>query len=576
MIRIPAALLLFVAPITGPAQTAETQSPVLLSDLVNVSQADSMAARRAAVRAQRRFELTRRHTMLVQYVGSDHVCDARIGRYCQWNDDDARMPKDPSAVDDARMSLIQALERAGAQSPNDGWITGQLVRYLIEARRDSAAVSAANSCNGLDWWCHGLRGLALHEARASMSADSAFALALETMPAAERCRWTDISVLLTPPQRKRYGKLGCGRNEAVVARIWWLADPLHSIPGNQRQAEHYARHMMNQLLQSGPTGYGTSWGSDLRELVVRYGWVRVWTRPNATATDPFSSSQSGHEATPTNHFFPEVSRLDSLTSIGDSGWSVRSRPSPERYSFGLAPKFSQLDPQIALFRRGDSALVVAAYNISRDTTWADTAVSAALSLSRDPSTPPQIIGPHPHNGWSSGFFDGTPHLLSLELFNFTSGRAAFHREVVSLPKVGLNEISVSDLLLFDPSSAEGDDPNHLFPKALGSLSVSREEKVGLYWEMYGLARADSALPVSLTLTRTGEGALTRIARSMGLGSASTPMTIRWRETPSGVPVITRSVSLDVSRIPRGRYVLRMEVRPAGRASVSTSRVIQLR
>ncbi|HVF40419.1 MAG TPA: hypothetical protein VM939_10995 [Gemmatimonadaceae bacterium] len=577
MIRIFPALFLIGAPIAGVAQSAERQSAPLLENSRHVVQrADSVAARRAAMSAQRRFEQTRRHTMRVQYTGNDHVCDARIGRYCQWNDDNAVLPDDPAPVNKARQALLDALERVAALSPNDGWITGQRVRYLIEARRDTAAVMVAQSCTGAAWWCHGLRGLALHEAKAGTSADSAFALALASMPAAERCRWTDITVLLTPAQRKRYGKIGCGRNDALVSRIWWLADPLHSIPGNQRQAEHYSRHMMNLLLESGPTGYGTSWANDLRELVVRYGWVRVWTRPTATSTDPFANSNSGHEASPSGRFLPDVARLDSLTSIGDSGWSVRARPSVERYSLALAPRFTQIDAQIARFRRGDSALVVAAYDVSQDTTWAAATISAALVLSRDASAAAQIVGPRTQTTWSTAFFDGSPHLLSLEVFDFAKGRGAFHREVVSLPKATENQVTVSDLLLFDPTSVQGDDTDDLFPKALGSLSVPRSRKLGLYWEIYGLARADSALPLSLTLTRTGEGALSRLARSIGLGAASTPMTIRWRESPGAGAVTSRSVSLDLERIPRGKYVLRMELKPAGRQAVATSRVIQLR
>jgi len=563
------------APLAAVAQSTQP-TPLLPASRSGVTPADSVAARRAAVRAQRQFELSRRHTMRVQYIGSGQTCDARIGRFCQWNDDNATLPRDPDAVHDARRTLIDALERAAIRSPNDGWITGQRVRYLIEAGRNAEAVSAADSCNGIDWWCHGLRGLALHELPASMSSDSAFVMALASMPPSERCRWTDLSALLTPAQRKRYGKVGCSSNEPLLATVWWLADPLHSIPGNQRQAEHYARHMMNLLLEGSPTGYGTTWGNDLRELVIRYGWVRVWTRQSSTSTDPFSTSSSGHEATPSYHFLPDAPRLDSLTALGDSAWSVRARPSAERYSPGLVPRFSQLVPQVAVFRRGDSAMVLAAYDISGDTSWTDSTTDAALVLTRDASTRLQGIGPGRQYGWTNAFFDGSPHLLSLELFDLKKGRAAFHRTVVSLPPKKAGEVSVSDLLLFDPASLRGGPNPEAFPKALGSLSVLRRQPLGLYWEMYGLARADSALPVSLTLTRTGDGALKRFVRSIGLGAASTPLTIAWRDFPSEGAVITRSVSLDLSQVPRGRYVLRMEIKPPGRSVVSTSRLIQLR
>ena len=105
--------------------------------------------------------------------------------------------------------------------------------------------------------------------------------------------------------------------------------------------------------------------------------------------------------------------------------------------------------------------------------------------------------------------------------------------------------------------------------ALGSNTVKRG-KVGIYWETYGLARSDSAQPVSLTLTRVQVGTLRRIGESIGLASKSSPLTIRWNQVSRGDEIAARSVVLDLSLIPRGKYLLRID---AGAAS--SSKVVEI-
>ena len=524
---------------------------------------DSIDARKRALRAQTRFEQVRRNNLPLRFTGAGNVCDARIGRFCQWNDEDPSTPKEPKPIREARDALLAILDSTAARSPTDDWIVGQRLRYLVEAGRDTAALQAAKECAGTPWWCDALKGLALHEIGDDAASDSAFKSALRGMPDAERCRWTDISILLDDAQRKRYGKVGCGKREDLAARIWWLADPFLAIPGNDRETEHYARQTMSMILDGTRAGYNIRWGDDLRQLLVRYGWSRFWTMSPGPTADPHEGQISGHEAAPNYHFFPESLKIDSVTDIGDSTWNLHNQYSAERYSPKIATAFADLAPQVALFRRGDSVQVIAAYDVSRDTALAGPAVHSGLVLARDERDKPLISLSTLPRGWHSLTIDATPHVLSLETWNPEKRHGARLRRGLLLAPRKPNSVDVSDILLFDAFAPEATDLPSILPHALGSMTVDGSRKLGLYWEMYGLARADSALPVSLTLTKFNEGILRKLAQSIGLGTRSTPLSIAWHETPALGGVATRSVVLDLSLIPRGHYRLKLELTPAG-------------
>jgi hypothetical protein len=559
---IVGALLAFVAH-SAPAFSQSTRA-----------RADSVDTRKRALRMQTWFERVRHMNLPVRFSGGAPPCDAYIGRFCQWNDDSPRVPKEPDPIREGRDRLLRALDSAAARSPGDDWIAGQRIRYLVEAGRDSDAVQAARSCAATRWWCDALTGLALHELGDYAASDSAFHDALEAMPSAERCRWTDVSILLDDAQRKRYGKVGCGRNEALAQHLWWLADPFLAIPGNDRETEHYSRHVMSRILDGTIAGYAVQWGDDLRQLVVRYGWSRYWSRAPGTAWEPYSGQVSGHEATPNYHFFPASAKVFSPREIGDATWDFNDRLSVERYSPAVATTFGGLDAQLVFFRRGDSVQVVAAYDLTPDTALAGPAAHTALVIQRDERALPLISESIERRGWYSVTIDSVPRLLSLETWNADRKRGGRIRRGISLPPLHPGEVAVSDLLLFDAASGDGGSLTSILPLALGNLTIEGTRKLGLYWETYGLARPDSALPVSLTLSRVSTG-LRKLAEAIGLGKNNTPMSIAWRETPTLGGVATRSVVLDLSLIPRGRYRLKLELTPRAGPPISSTRIIEI-
>lgn len=539
------------------------------------SPSDSVDARKKATRKLTWFENVRRSNLPVSFGDAIGPCDARIGRFCQMNDtDDDKAPKEPKPIRVARDELLRSLDSASARSPKDDWIIGQRVRYLIEAGRDTAAVGVAASCQGTKWWCDALKGLTFHEVGDYAASDSVFHVALGEMPAKERCRWTDMSLLLDDAQRKRFGKVGCGRNEALAAHLWWLADPFLALPGNDRETEHYSRHVMTRILDGTRIPLTSTWADDLRNMIIRYGWERYWSRGPGNFYDPYEGPVTGHEATPNYHFFPATTKIDSVTDIGDETWDFKDRSSAERYSPRVAANFGDFPAQVALFRRGDSVQVVTAYDLTADTAYNGPAVHAALVLQRNEQERPLISEATSQRGWFSLTMNSVPRLLSLESWNAEKKRGSRLRRGVSLPPLSAGRIGVSDILLFDASGGDANDLSSILPLALGTTSIAPTKKLGLYWETYGVARQDSALPVSLTLSRISSG-LRKLVQSIGLGKQSAPMSIAWRETPAMGGLATRAVVLDLSLIPRGRYRLKLELTPKSGSPVTSSRIIEI-
>ncbi len=526
---------------------------------------DSVDARKRAVRAQARFEQVRRQNLPRRYSGSGGNCDARIGRFCQYNsEDDTIEAKDPRIIKQARMILLASLDSASGRSPRDGWITGQRIRYLLEIGNDTAAVRVARECRASKWWCSALEGLALQQTWNGAAADSAFAVALREMPSAERCRWTDITPLLDPALKKKFGKVGCGKNESVAERLWWTADPFWSLAGNDRRTEHYARHTMARILEPARIVYNLSWANDLRDMTVRYGWARYWTRGDASALDPSSAPVSGHEATPNYHFVP-VAMTDSVSP----SYNLDLDASSERYAPVAARRIVGIDPQVAVFRRGDSAVVIAAFDVSKRKEFDSATVTAGLAVARNERSM-ALDSTTGSSGVMKVVVTPQRQMMSVEVIDSGSHRfAAWKRTLLVLAPLTLGKVSMSDVLLFSPEERDVSSLDSAMASALGGTSVGRT-KVGLYWEIYGLARTDSAMPVSLTLTRVQQGTLRRIGQSIGLASKSSPLSIRWAQTMSRTSVTARSVVLDFALIPRGKYQLRVEA-----GSASTTRLIEL-
>ena len=556
-------------------------------------QQDSQAIVRHARHAQAEFEQTRRWHLPHEYASGR--CDERIGRFCYWPGDgsDEHPPPEPRPIGLARSRLVGVLDSAARLLPGDGWIAGQLVRYLVEDERARDALAAARACRAASWWCAALAGFALHAARDFAAADSAYGLALDSMPADERCRWTDVSVLLDGELARRYRPLGCADREALAARLWWLAQPLLSVPGNDRRTEHFARITMTRLAKDARTAYGIAWSWDLDELTLRYAWPAWWARqePRPGQLDA-EAGVIGHEAAPGLHFIPDGHAVLDPARAREDDWQPGSPGARERYQPTYTDTLVALPHQTAVFHHGDSALVVAAYDLSGDARFQGVTLEAALVLAPDERTAPRMgrLSGARSQGVLTATAPWAPLLVSLEVIAPGTRRAARARHGWRAASASGRAL-LSDLLMFSPPDppdlpdqpALPEPPDSLpttlaaaLPHALSSEEVRSDRKLGLYWELYGLDPPGQLVTTSVAVVPVKEGWLHRLAAGVGVAAKRKPVRLEWQEVPEGQGGLSgRALAIDLSGLASGRYRIELTVRTAAGESATAAREIRV-
>ena len=540
---------------------------------------DSQRVLRDARAAQTTFERTRRANLPVNNRGTSGRCDVRVGRFCYWWDDgEFAIPAELPRTTAARRTMLDRLASAATVLPADGWIAGQRVRYLVESERFAEAVTVARECLAEARWCAALGGFALHAARDFAGADSAFDAALAAMDEGERCRWTNVSMLLAGDMRKRYDRLACADREPFEARFWAMSRPLYLLPANDLRTEHFARLTMAELIRTSRYPHNLAWADDARELLVRYGWETGWSR------DPPSAANAdvhvvGHEPTPAFAFVPASEALAAPDAADAADWALRDPFAQTRYAPRYARSISDLEQQVAFFRRGDSALVVAAFDARRDTAFTGDSVHAAFALA--PATAPDsaivvvdssatrtdaLVAPAP---WR-------PLVVSVEARDSAARRVSRARTVVHPPASG-ERVTISDLLLFDDPATLPSSLDEAVVRARGSMRVERAIPVGVYWEMYGVNPDGETLAYTLTVTREGTSWYRRAAEKLRVVERRAPVRMQWDE-PSARPGATRSraLAVDLSTMPEGRYRIVLTLEAGGATAATASRVVDVK
>ena len=122
---------------------------------------------------------------------------------------------------------------------------------------------------------------------------------------------------------------------------------------------------------------------DERELLLRYSWPRAWSRAGRRVRRPRPSSVVGHEPTPAYPYLPNAFVYDNPVNTDSLRWTTRPGVVHARYAPAYATPLLRLEHQSALFRRGDSSLVVLAYDLRSDSALARASdVRAALVLTQ--------------------------------------------------------------------------------------------------------------------------------------------------------------------------------------------------
>ena len=538
----------------------------------------------AAMRdAQRRFELYRRQHLPVVDAGAG-PCEVQVGRYCYWNSDfDAPPPPEPEDIARARGRLIETLRARAAEQPNDGWVAGQLVRYLVEEGRTREALAAARDCGatagvdvGAAWWCSALRGYALHRAGDDSAATSAFDSALAAMPDSTRCRWTDLSLWLEGDAAKRYEDMSCEEREGLARRTWWLARPLLvARPGDEARAEFLARRTVAALYAGSSIPQSERWGSDVEEIGLRYGWPTAWARsPQRPGLDGGPPNVIGYEPRPARAFVPN----DPTDSAG-GGWSLDSRYARSRFAPTYADSVLPLGHQLARFRRGDSTMIVAAWDAGAAEKWGDGPLQAGLALATGPDS--TLAAARRNDAAPHGALTVTAPrkagLVAVELWSPAARRVARARYRVAPLDSGA---VISDLLLLNAARFESDAANgelaDVLPEAIGDASIPAGGRVALFWESYAAPREDAPITVSLTVFPTTMSLAKRFFVALGIGDRPAPTTLKWDDSGRPDGPLGHVLVLRTDGMPDGKYRLELSLKREGKEIGVAKREIVLR
>lgn len=510
----------------------------------------------------------------------------------------------------ARRGLINELSGTLNPDGSDAWLRGQLARLLIDARDFDGALSVANGCSEPSWWCAGLKGMS-HLARGdAVAVDSAFSRMRRTMTRGERCAWDALADLVAAEDRAAYVAVPCSGRDALNERIWWLADPLFRIAGNERRAEQESRRMhyavRASVLQDERYSYDPERGGDaIAAVLARYGWpvYSGWggTIDDRSHTEYLAKARSRTVPAPPYSTFEYT--LDAVSTIpswriiaspfeaADDAWGLHPEdPSgsptddwwPQEH-YRPARRLVQLpNGQLVFIRRQNQVEVAAALRLSHPTVQRGShAFDVMLLASPGPSRVDSIAAtrvPGGSTAYLRGFAAPGPTLLAVEAIGIEGALLDARTRAgtlvpAPLSALGEREIAISDIALLSPlpDSALRNPSDELLQHMLPATRLTgTARQLVLYWEMYGVRPADSAS----TLIRIVSSGETGVLRRLGViaGLASDPrraVGIEWKDqeprgntaTLSGpLPVQMRTLQLNLGALEPGPYIVDVTVR----------------
>jgi hypothetical protein len=503
----------------------------------------------------------------------------------------------------ARSRLLAFLDSAVRIEPANEFLIGQQVRLLVDQQDIAAAIRVATACRPEASWCAALTGYAYASNNEIIKADSSFKAALKRMTTNERCTWNDLSALLESAERKLYSLATCDARDSLNARIWWLANPLYTYPGNVRRVDQNVRRVQVALRSAVFRDERRDWrkevaGDALREMIDRYGWpaysaLLPYERYDHMAefllrSQPIVAPMTSYEYSRDRvHLFPEQRLLESpfRSKVGDWNFSPPANMAEDgnvwwpREHASLPYSLLPLpDVQSAMLRRDHGALFAVAADLDptllqRNVTEG---VEAAIVVSPGPDSVhvverrPAVVGA---TTVLSGLIGPGPYVAGFEIMPGKSrrgpaARARFGIEPpAALSEMKRGEFSISaPVILRNPGTDKtpSSNPDSALASMAGSSTVSTG-RLGIYWETYGFQRADT-VELSVWIERyTPQGIFRRLGTSLGVAQdMNTPVVVTWTEPQSGnqthmiagnVPIIGRSVVLDVSALPKGDYWL---------------------
>ncbi len=332
-------------------------------------------------------------------------------------------------------------------------------------------------------------------------------------------------------------------------------------------------------IPKGPLPAGMGGAPDARPTLPRLPGLEI--RPR----DDDGISVVGMEAVPAYRYIPAGYVLNDPVRADSSVWWQQPAPVFARYAPAYATSLVSLEHQQAVFKRGDSAVVVMAYESRGNPAIAGATLRAGLTLVQGGPVPRDYTAVQenaPASGALTVRAPWGPLLMSAEV-------TAPERKALARARYGVGPIErpparviLSDLMFYRSSGGSPTSVEEMAPFALPSERVRTKEQLGVYWEAYGTDPAGEKVHVSVIVFRenpngSDEGGLFgRLGRALGGKRDATPVSISVDDISArGSSTSSRALLLDISTLKKGGYVVQVEITVAGQTSLRAERRIEV-
>ena len=454
-------------------------------------------------------------------------------------------------------AFLNDVKKAAADRPDDAHTISQAVYAFARLGRHPSALEIAQSCQAAQWWCDLVLGMAHHRAGREDQAEVHFRSGLRGADPKLACKLTAVDELLEEFDKRIYDDLTCPRRTEFDEAFWWLSDPMLSIPGNDRWAEHINRRfellLHTRLVQEtrtdveGSRGLLTTLHRDWHEArVVRRGFEDSWSIAGGMFKTWTSIEAARYRFTP-------------VASISLGFDSLRYEMNATEETEGYTPTdfgpFWDLPAQFARFKDGNSAVVAAAAQL--DEAPLDPSAARFFASSPGARRAPTVLGPvegETRPVFTTGIPSG-PLLMGIEAIDERGAVARVRQGLVPLED-GI--ITLSDPLLIEPEGTKlPRNREEAVAVMLGKTTLERGNEMFVYWEVYGMTIGGS-MNVSVSIVGKAEGLLTRIQRALGARPGRPGPVVTWPERATG-RTHPMAIVIDIGALEDGVYDLKIEV-----------------
>jgi len=495
---------------------------------------------------------------------------------------------DPCHRTSEQEALVDFLLDGSRRYPQSGHVVGQTVTMLVRLGRYLEAMEVVGNCEATAWLCTALQGHVLRGVGRMAEVEQRFRRVVAEAPAAIACEFRSAAFVQDTFGVRPSYQAGshpipiptdeevCSHDPAVSDTIWWLADPLYVVEGNDRWAEHADRVLQARLFRE-------LWAGGRDQYFSAAGFTLSW--PDLIGRGPWDSYNLLREAgRPQRMLFwtsEEAARYHFVPDFEGQGltrptWNIDAGIEREGYTPPYG-SFHEVAAQIARFRgdaRADGRpFVKLAAAVSGDgpITGAD---SAYLVLSDGPGSFPLLLH-SPFHEARAVFVAEAPavgYVASIEIMDEAGiGR---HRE--KLEPIEAEGPGISDLMFYEPHGHT--PPDGVLSAAsmmYAGLALQDVSELGLFWEVYG-AEAGASIEFELHVERERGGVLQRLRRLLPGGSEESTGAVVWSVVAADGGSTPTAIALDGRGLGSGRLTFVLRARWNGQPDLETRRTVTVR